>query len=245
MVGSRDSIAECNVVLNTIVAEAFCEACDIIEAAQDREQAIHNVIVDFVTKHYRVVFNGNGYSDEWVEEAKKRGLPNITSMIESIPALTTPKAIALFQKFGVFTEAELHSRAEIQYEAYAKALNIEVKAMLDIAGKSIIPAVLRYAHELADTVHVMHEVGITYSAEKDMLKEIAKHVEGAKAAYNKLKAMDEKAVEIPEGKERAEFYKYEVEPVMLALRKPIDELEMIVDKEAWPMPSYGDLLFEV
>lgn len=245
MVGSRDSIAECNVVLNTIVAEAFCEACDIIEAAQDREQAIHNVIVDFVTRHYRVVFNGNGYSDEWVEEAKKRGLPNITSMIESIPALTTPKAIALFQKFGVFTEAELHSRAEIQYEAYAKALNIEVKAMLDIAGKSIIPAVLRYAHELADTVHVMHEVGITYSAEKDMLKEIAKHVEGAKAAYNKLKAMDEKAVEIPEGKERAEFYKYEVEPVMLALRKPIDELEMIVDKEAWPMPSYGDLLFEV
>ena len=245
MVGSRDSVAECNVVLNTIVAEAFCEACDIIEAAEDKEEAIHNVTVDFITKHYRIVFNGNGYSDEWVEEAQSRGLPNIKSMVEAIPALTTPKAVHLFQKFGVFTEAELQSRAEIQYEAYSKALNIEVKAMLDIAGKSIIPAVLRYAHELADTVLSMQEVGITYSAEKDMLKDIARLVEGAKAAYNKLKLMDEHAAEVPEGKERAEFYKYEVEPVMLALRKPIDELEMIVDKEAWPMPSYGDLLFEV
>lgn len=245
MVGSRDSIAECNVVLNTIVAEAFCEACDIIEKAENKEEAIHNVIIDYVTKHYRVVFNGNGYSDEWVEEAERRGLPNIKSMVEAIPALTTPKAIDLFQKFGVFTEAELYSRAEIQYEAYAKALNIEVKAMLDISGKSIIPAVLRYAHELADTVVAMHEVGVTYSAEKEMLKDIARLVEGAKAAYNKLKALDERAPQIPEGKERAEFYKFEVEPVMLALRKPIDELEMIVDKEAWPMPSYGDLLFEV
>lgn len=245
MVGSRDSIAECNVVLNTIVAEAFCEACDIIEKAENKEEAIHNVIIEYVTKHYRVVFNGNGYSDEWVEEAERRGLPNIKSMVEAIPALTTPKAIDLFQKFGVFTEAELYSRAEIQYEAYAKALNIEVKAMLDISGKSIIPAVLRYAHELADMVVAMHEVGVTYSAEKEMLKDIARLVEGAKAAYNKLKALDERAPQIPEGKERAEFYKFEVEPVMLALRKPIDELEMIVDKEAWPMPSYGDLLFEV
>ncbi|MCI6732365.1 MAG: glutamine synthetase III [Lachnospiraceae bacterium] len=245
MVGSRDSIAECNVVLNTIVAEAFCDACDIIEAAENREEAIHNVIFQYFKEHSRVVFNGNGYAPEWVEEAEKRGLPNIKSMVESIPALTTPKAIALFQKFGVFTESELYSRAEIQYEAYSKAMNIEVKSMLDIAGKHIIPAVLRYAHELADTVKVMHEVGVTNSAEKEMLKDIAKLIEGAKAAHNKLKAMDEQAVRIPEGKERAEFYKFEVEPVMFALRKPIDELEMIVDKEAWPMPSYGDLLFEV
>ena len=245
MVGSRDSIAECNVVLNTIVAEAFCEACDVIEKAENQEEAIHNIIIEYVAKHYRIVFNGNGYSDEWVEEAERRGLPNIKSMVEAIPALTTPKAIDLFQKFGVFTEAELYSRAEIQYEAYSKALNIEVKAMLDIAGKSIIPAVLRYAHELADTVVAMQEVGITYSAEKEMLKDIARLVEGAKAAYNKLKLLDERAPRIPEGKERAEFYKFKVEPVMLALRKPIDELEMIVDKEALPMPSYGDLLFEV
>ncbi|MDO5411203.1 MAG: glutamine synthetase III [Lachnospiraceae bacterium] len=245
MVGSRDSIAESNVVLNTIAAEAFCEACDIIEAAENKEEAIHNLIVEYVTKHYRIVFNGNGYSNEWVEEAKKRGLPNIASMVESISALTTQKAVDLFQKFGVFTEAELYSRAEIQYEAYSKAMNIEVKAMLDISGKSIIPAVLRYSHELADTVHVMHEVGITYAAEKEILQEIAVLVDDAKAAYNKLKKLDEQAVAIPEGKKRAEFYKFDVEPVMFALRKPIDELEMIVDKEAWPMPSYGDLLFEV
>lgn len=245
MVGSRDSIAECNVVLNTIVAEAFCDACDIIEAAENKEEAIHNLILKYFQEHSRIVFNGNGYSGEWVEEAERRGLANIKSMVEAIPALTTPKAIAMFQKFGVFTESELYSREEIQYEAYAKTMNIEVKAMLDIAGKHIIPAVLRYMHELADTAKVMQEVGVTYSAEKEMLKEVAKLLEGARSAYNKLKHMDEKAVQVPVGKEQAEFYKFEVEPVMMALRRPIDELEMIVDKEAWPMPSYGDLLFEV
>lgn len=245
MVGSRDSVSECNVVMNTIIAEAFSEACDMIEASEDTDAAIDRVIFEFFEAHKRIIFNGNGYGPEWKEEAKRRGLPEYPSMVDAIPALTTQKAIDLFGKFGVFTEVELYSRAEIQYESYSKAMNIEVKSMLDIAGKSIIPAVLGYMHELADTVRVMNEIGVVYSAEKEMLTEIAEGLEATKKAYNELKRLDQEVQKVPVGEERARFYKFHVEPAMKALRRPVDDLEMIVAKDAWPMPSYGDLLFEV
>ena len=138
MVGSKDSIAGPNVVLNTIVAEAFCEICDELEKAEDFDMAVHDLIKKNATEHQRIVFNGNGYSDEWVAEAQRRGLPNIKSMVDAIPALTTDKTISMFEKFHVFTKAELESRSEIQYEAYSKAINIEGKAMIDIASKQII-----------------------------------------------------------------------------------------------------------
>ena len=142
MVGSRDSISECNVVLNTIAAEAFKEACDRLEAADDFDMAVHDLIKEYAIDHQRIVFNGNGYAPEWAEEAERRGLPNLPSMVDAIPALTTPKAVKLFETFHVFTETELQSRAEIQYEIYAKAINIEAKTMIDIATKQIIPAVI-------------------------------------------------------------------------------------------------------
>ena len=135
MVGSQDSVGEPNIVLNTIVAEAFADVCDILEKAEDFDPAVHDPIKQLVTDHQRIVFNGNGYSDAWVEEAERRGLPNIKSMVEAIPALTTDKSIALFERFGVFTKAELESRAEVEYELYAKEINIEAKTMIDIAGK--------------------------------------------------------------------------------------------------------------
>ena len=140
MVGSRDSIAGPNVVLNTIVADAFSQACDVLEKADDFELAVHDLIKEYAIDHQRIVFNGNGYAPEWAEEAKRRGLPNLPSMVDAIPALTTPKAVKLFEEFHVFTRAELESRAEIQYEIYAKAVNIEAKTMIDIATKQIIPA---------------------------------------------------------------------------------------------------------
>ena len=136
MVGSRDSIAGPNVVLNTIVAEAFSEACDVLEKADDFDIAVHDLIKKYATEHQRIVFGGNGYSDEWVEEAERRGLPNIKSMVEAIPALTTDKAINLFEKYKVFTKAELESRAEIKYENYSKAINIEARTMIDMASKT-------------------------------------------------------------------------------------------------------------
>ena len=245
MVGSRDSIAGSNVVLNTIVAEAFAEACDVLEKADDFDTAVHSLIKEYLTDHQRIIFNGNGYSDEWVAEAEKRGLPNIKSMVEAIPALTTDKAVELFGKFGVFTKAELESRAEIKYENYAKAINIEAKAMIDIAAKQIIPAVVKYTKELADTVLAVKEAGADASVQAEMLADISELLTETKAALKKLEAVTEEAAGKEEGKVQSEFYHFSVVPAMEGLRTPVDELEMIVDKEVWPMPSYGDLLFEV
>ena len=245
MVGSRDSIAGPNVVLNTIVAEAFAEACDVLEKADDFDTAVHSLIKEYLTDHQRIIFNGNGYSDEWVAEAEKRGLPNIKSMVEAIPALTTDKAVELFGKFGVFTKAELESRAEIKYENYAKAINIEAKAMIDIAAKQIIPAVVKYTKELADTVLAVKEAGADASVQAEMLADISELLTETKAALKKLEAVTEEAAGKEEGKVQSEFYHFSVVPAMEGLRTPVDELEMIVDKEVWPMPSYGDLLFEV
>ena len=245
MVGSRDSIAGPNVVLNTIVAEAFSEACDVLEKAEDFDVAVHNLIKEYLTEHQRIIFNGNGYSDEWVAEAEKRGLPNIKSMVEAIPALTTDKAVDLFGKFHVFTKAELESRAEVKYENYAKAINIEAKAMIDIAAKQIIPAVVKYTKTLADTVIAVKEAGADASVQEEMLSEVTALLAEAKKALSALSDITEEAAEKEEGKVQSEFYHFSVVPAMAALRKPVDELEMIVDKEVWPMPSYGDLLFEV
>ncbi len=245
MVGSKDSIAAPNIVLNTIVAEAFAEACDVLEKADDFEMAVHDLIKKYLTEHQRIIFNGNGYSDAWVEEAERRGLPNIKSMVDAIPALTTDKAIGLFEKFHVFTKAELESRAEIQYETYAKAINIEAKAMIDIASKQIIPAVIKYTKSLADTVNSVTAAGAEASVQSELLAETSGLLSDTKVALQKLIDLDKKSEEVPEGTELAHYFHEEIVPVMAELRAPVDALEMIVDKEMWPMPSYGDLMFEV
>ena len=245
MVGSRDSIAGPNVVINTIVAEAFAEACDVLESAEDFGKAVHDLIKKYATEHHRIVFNGNGYSDEWVEEANRRGLPNIRSMVEAIPALTTDKAAAMFEKFKVFTRAELESRAEIKYENYAKAINIEARTMIDMASKQFIPAVIKYTKELADTVIAVKEAGADASVQAELLGEISGLLAETKKALTELIRLTDQAAAMVESETRARFYHFDVVPAMEALRAPVDRLEMIVDKEAWPMPSYGDLIFEV
>lgn len=245
MVGSKDSIAAPNIVLNTIVAEAFAEACDVLEKADDFEMAVHDLIKKYLTEHQRIIFNGNGYSDAWVEEAERRGLPNIKSMVDAIPALTTDKAIGLFEKFHVFTKAELESRAEIQYETYAKAINIEAKAMIDIASKQIIPAVIKYTKSLADTVNSVTAAGAEASVQSELLAETSGLLSDTKVALQKLIDLDKKSEEVPEGTELAHYFHEEIVPAMAEFRAPVDALEMIVDKEMWPMPSYGDLMFEV
>ena len=245
MVGSSDSIAPANVVLNTIVAESFREIADELEKADNFDMACHDMIKKLFTEHHRIVFNGNGYSDEWVEEAERRGLPNIKSMVDAVPALIAPKAIKLFESFGVFTESELRSRAEIKYEAYAKAINIEAKSMIDIASKHIIPAVVSYTTELANSVIAVSEAGVDSSTQKELLDEVTKYLKEMKAALKKLTEVTEKASDITEGKEQATYFRDIVKVAMDELRAPADKLEMIVDKEFWPFPSYGDLLFEV
>ena len=246
MVGSRDSISECNVVLNTIAAEAFKEACDRLEAAEDFDMAVHDLIKEYAIDHQRIVFNGNGYAPEWAEEAKRRGLPNLPSMVDAIPALTTPKAVKLFEEFHVFTKTELESRAEIQYEIYAKAVNIEAKTMIDIATKQIIPAVIKYTTVLAGSINAVKAAGpIDVSVQMDLLEKCTALLKDTNSAMNRLSKVVAKVLEIPEGRERAVYCKDEVCKAMTELRTPVDELEMLVDKEMWPMPSYGDLNFEV
>lgn len=245
MVGSRDSIAGPNVVLNTIVAEAFADACDVLESADDFEMAVHDLIKKYATENYRIVFNGNGYSEEWVKEAEKRGLPNIPSMVESIPALITEKNIAMFERFNVFTRTELESRAEIKYESYSKAMNIEARTMIDMASKQFVPAFIKYTRELADTVNAVKEAGADASVQLDILKEVTEYLAETKRALEKLKEVTAQASTMEEGEAQARYYLFQVVPAMEALRAPVDALEMIVDKEAWPMPSYGDLIFEV
>lgn len=246
MVGSRDSIAAPNIVLNTIVAEAFKEACDILEASDDFEIAVHDLIKENCAEHQRIVFNGNGYSDEWVEEAERRGLPNINSMVDAIPALVTDKAVELFESFGVFTRAELESRVEVKYEAYAKAINIEARTMIDIASKQIIPAVIKYTTSLANSINTVKAAGVSeVSVQAEMLNEASVLLKKTKEALRALMEVEAKACQMEEGPEQAKYYRDAVIPAMEELRTPVDELEMIVDKEMWPMPSYGDLIFEV
>ena len=245
MVGSRDSIANPNIVLNTIVAETFADACDILEKADDFDLAVHDLIKEYLTENQRIIFNGNGYSDEWVAEAERRGLPNIKSMVEAIPAITTEKAVELFERFSVFTKAELESRAEIQYEAYAKAINIEARTMIDMASKQFLPAFIKYTKTLADTVNAVKAAGVDASVQTETLKEVSALMAETKAALDNLVKTTADAAAKEEGEVQATYYHTEVVPAMDALRAPVDKLEMIVDKEAWPMPSYGDLIFEV
>ena len=245
MVGSRDSIASPNIVLNTIVAESFADACDTIEQSDDFDKAVHDLIKEYATENQRIVFNGDGYSEEWVKEAERRGLPNIRSMVEAIPAMTTEKAVSLFERFRVFTQSELESRAEIQYETYAKAINIEARTMIDMASKQFIPAFIKYTKTLADTVNSVKAAGADASVQLDCLNKVTELMGETKTALDALVKVTDEAAAKEEGAVQANFYHSNVFPAMEARRAPVDKLEMIEDKEAWPLASYGVLIFDV
>lgn len=247
MVGSEDSIGEPNIVLNTIVAEAFADACDVLEKADDFDTALHDLIHQMAADHQRIVFNGNGYSDEWIAEAEKRGLPNITNMVDAIPALTTEKTISMYEQFHVFTKAELESRAEIEYEIYAKKRNIEAKTMVDIVRKQIIPAVIKYTTVLADSITKVKDAcpEADVSTQSALLTRVSDELRSTREALQTLEAYIVNAGGISGEKEKATYFRDAVLPAMERLRTPVDKLEMLVDKDMWPMPSYGDLIFEV
>lgn len=247
MVGSSDSVSSPNVVLNTIVAEAFKEAADQLEKAEDFDTAVHDMIKELLADHRRIIFNGNGYADAWIEEAESRGLPNIRSMVEAIPALTTEKAVKLFEEFGVFTRAELESRSEIEYEAYSKAINIEARTMIDMASKQFIPATIRYIARLADSLSKVKAAcpEADTSVQSEILMKASALLSDMRVALATLTEASDRCAAIEGDQNQAHAYHDQVVPAMAALRAPVDELEMLVDKELWPMPSYGDLIFEV
>ena len=245
MVGSSDSIASPNTTLNAIVAEAFCEAADRLEKAEDFDIEVHDLIKEYLTEHQRIIFNGDGYAKAWVEEAERRGLPNITCTIDAAASLTTDKAVKLFEKFGIYSKTELESRKEITYETYSKTTNIEALTMIDMAKKLYIPAVIEYTKTLADTVKVVKEVGEVATVQAQLLKDVTAQLGKASKALSELEAATAKAVSIKNAKDQAYAFKDEVKVSMDELRKAVDTLETLVDKKVWPVPSYADLIFEV
>ena len=244
MVPSSGCIADANTVLNTIAAEAFGAFADELEKAEDFETALHALIRREMTAHQRIIFNGNGYTDEWVAEATRRGLPNLRSMVDAVPELVKPASVALFAHQGVFTEKELRARADVSYELYAKTINIEALTMIDMAGKDIVPAVVRYTGELARAAREVESLGVDASVQKELLTRVNVLLRQAGDALADLRVKQEKAAALT-GAEQARYAHDVICPAMEVLRAPVDHLEMIVDGRLWPMPTYGDLLFNV
>ena len=247
MVASSMSIAGANTVLNATVADVLQSMADRMEKADDLDKTVDEIIYETLKEHQKVIFNGNGYSDEWIAEAEKRGLPNVKTMVDATASLLYPKTIEMFERQHVYTKTELESRAEINYEAYAKAINIEAKTMIHMASKEYIPAIISYVTSLGDSINSISTAcaEADLSVQKDLLTTCSSLLAKAQTALYALKDADKKANAMEEGKEQAEFFRDTVFTAMADLRAPIDELEMIVDKEYWPVPSYGDMLFEV
>ena len=247
MVGSSDSIAEANVALNTIVAQSMCQAADLLEGASDFPSACGQLIHDWMSAHQRVIFNGDGYSNDWVQEAARRGLPNLASMVDAVPALTTQKAEELFTKFGIYTKSELEARAEILYETYVKTIKIEANTMIHMAAKHYIPAAITYTTRLGQSMSAVSAAcpQANLSVQRRLLTQVSERLADASAALEQLKPLMGRVDAIEDIREMALAYHQAVVPAMSALRQPVDELELLVDKDIWPVPTYGDLMFEV
>ena len=244
MVPSSGCIADANTVLNTITADALKAFADELESAENFEEALKYLIRREMTQHQRILFNGNGYTEDWVQEAGCRGLPNIVGMVDAIPELTKPESVALFERHGVYTEKELVARADVSYEMYSKTINIEALTMIDMAGKDILPAVIRFTTEVAQSVHAVESVGGEADVQRQLLRDVTALLQEAKAALCDLRDKQGKATELC-GEAQARFCYESVCPAMQRLRSPIDRLEMMVSGKLWPMPTYDELLFNV
>ena len=247
MVGSSDTIADANITLNAIVAQALSEAADILEKAEDFNAACTELIHDWMSQHQRVVFNGNGYSDEWVAEAVRRGLPNLRSLVDAVPYLMTDETVKLYGEFGIYTKSELEARAEIRYETYAKVLRIEAKTMIHMASKHYIPAAITYTTRLGQSIASVSAAcpDADIAVQKGLLTKVSTLLSQASEALEQLKVLSAKVDGMENVAEMANAYHDLIVPAMKALRTPVDELELLVDKDIWPVPTYGDLMFEV
>ena len=240
MVASSVSIGDANTVMNSMMAESFNKACDALEGAEDFEKAAIDYIYKTMKANKNIVFNGNGYSDEWVEEAAKRGLPNVKSIVDAIPAYTDESSIEMFEKLGVMTKRELEARREIKLEEYAGLINIEARTMIDMAAKLYIPSVIAYVNSVASSMSTVKNAyaQADTTAQQTILVKASSLLADTQQALDNLKAATDAA-------ESAKDFHEKVLPAMAALRTPVDELETIVDSEYWPVPTYGQMMFEV
>lgn len=248
MVPSSASIGCCNHVLNTIVAETLSEIAGRLENASDVNAEVDTLLTELVKKHKRIIFNGNGYSDEWVEEAERRGLPNIKSTVEASKALISEKNLEVLEKHGVLTRKEAEARYEILLENYSKIINIEALTTLEIAKRQILPSVLKYASSLAESINSIKATGldVCVSVQSELLTKVSNLAASLNENIGLLEKVVEKADNFTgDAYDLGMMYRYEVFEEMQKLRTVADELETIVDKEYWPLPTYEDMLFNV
>ena len=247
MVGSSMSVGTANMVINTIVADVLCDMADELEKTKDFDSAVLELIRKTISEHKRIIYNGNGYSKEWIEEAERRGLSNLKYMVEAIPALVTDRAVDLFERHKVLSKSELIARRDVLYDSYSKAINIEAKTMIMMASSQYIPTVIKYTKLLAESINSVKNAApdADICVQKELLVEASNLLAEAQAALKTLKKLVKEAEEITCFKEKAEFFCHKIRPVMTELRTPIDALECIVDKELWPVPNYGELLYEL
>ncbi len=240
MVGSSQSISGHNVALNSIAAEALDEIASRLEKTKDVHKEIQLIIKEVMTKHGRIIFNGNNYADEWASEAKKRGLPNIRNTVEALKAFISPKAIKLFSKYQILSKEELHSRYEIYTEQYAKHINIEARAALQMTRRQYIPAVIRYVGTLGASATIADKHG---SVQKKLMEQVSILLESVYTKADELEKETAKALAIKLVAGQAAAFRDQVMPVMVALREDVDQLEELLPADLWPTPTYSELLF--
>lgn len=242
MPGSSQSIAGINIVINAIVADILCEYADRLDKADDVESEIWNIIKDTIKEDESIIFDGNNYSDEWVKEAERRGLPNLKTSADALPLFKCEESIKLFDKYDIFKPIETSSRCDIMLEGYSKALHIEALTMIEMASQDILPACIAYAASVASSVSAQESIGLSVSKQKALAREISELNEKLIDKIDVLKkAMEGVGNEDPV--KEAEYYRDNVLPAMESLREVVDTLETKVDSEYWPMPTYTDLLF--
>ena len=242
MLGSSQSVAEPNIALNTIMAEELKKFADVLEKADNFEDTLHALVCKTFTEHQRIIFDGNGYSKEWEEEAKRRGLSNLRSTAEALPAYLSQKNIDLVTSHGIFTDTEFHARYEIHLESYCKLINIEARTSLDMAMQQILPAALHYSSDLAKAIARKLAVGSSAEAEKALLSKLSAHTDGLYFACEELRKHLEK---VPTGDHQAaaNYFHTTIVSDMDVLREQADVLEQLTDKSYWPYPTYSDILF--
>jgi len=247
MLGSSQNIALPNVVLNTAVAESFKQFADVLEAADNFDEALAKLIRDTFKAHRRILFDGNGYSVEWEKEAEKRGLLNLKSSVDAYKCFNLEKNVKLFTDHGVMSEIEINSREDILFENYSKIINIEALTMIEMASRDILPAVNAYIAEIADTAAAKLAVipDLSCKMEKELIKRLSALIDNAYESLETLKRVEREAAAISNNVERAEAYRDKVIPAMDELRVSVDEMEKLTSSEYWPMPNYGDMMFRV
>ncbi|MCK5155658.1 MAG: glutamine synthetase III [Spirochaetales bacterium] len=246
MVGSSQSLAGPNVMLNTTIAEILSEFADRLEKAEDSLSEIKSIVKEYYSRHRRIVFNGNGYAEDWVKEAEKRGLPNLSCTVDALQELISDSCVTLFEKQQVLTKAELESRLEIYLETYSKQINIEAGVMVEMAKRLIAPAATRYMQEILDSVTAQKSLGIFAPGQEKLIKKLSLLINAVLGKSDELEIEITKALELENSvNEQAKVYRNFVVPAMEALREVGDALEKITDKSYWPYPSYEDMLFRL